>query len=42
MYVNAALLDIVSMHPHSAIAECIFGPRFTKAFREIVEGRVME
>lgn len=40
MYVNAALLDIVSMHPHSAIAECIFGPRFTKAFREIVEGRV--
>lgn len=40
MYGNAALLDISSMHPHSAIAEVLFGPRFTKAFREIVEGRV--
>ena len=40
MYGNAALLDVISMHPHSGIAECIFGPRFTKAFREIVEGRV--
>lgn len=40
IYINVALLDVSSMHPHSAIAECIFGPRFTKAFREIVEGRV--
>lgn len=40
MYTNVALLDVASMHPHSAIAECLFGPRFTKAFREIVEGRV--
>lgn len=40
MYGNAALLDISSMHPHSAIAEVLFGPRFTKAFRDIVEGRV--
>ena len=40
MYTNVALLDIASQHPHSAIAECLFGPRFTKAFREIVEGRV--
>lgn len=40
IHVDAALLDISSMHPHSAIAECLFGPRFTKAFREIVEGRV--
>lgn len=37
---NVALLDISSMHPHSAIAEVLFGVRFTKAFREIVEGRV--
>ena len=37
---NVALLDVASMHPHSAIAECLFGPRYTKAFREIVEGRV--
>ena len=40
MYVNVALLDIISMHPHSAIAECLFGPRYTRAFRDIVEGRV--
>lgn len=40
MYVNVALLDIASMHPHSAIAECLFGPKFTRAFRDIVEGRV--
>ena len=40
VYINVALLDIESMHPHSAIAECIFGPRFTRIFREIVEGRV--
>ena len=40
MYGNVALLDISSMHPHSTIAECLFGPRFTKAYRDIVEGRV--
>lgn len=40
MYGNVALLDVSSMHPHSAIAECLFGVRYTKAFRDIVEGRV--
>lgn len=40
VYNNVALLDIASMHPHSAIAECLFGPRFSRRFREIVEGRV--
>ena len=40
MYYHVALLDIVSMHPHSLIAECLFGPEFTRRFREIVEGRV--
>lgn len=40
MYANVALLDIASMHPHSLIAECLFGVMFTKAFRDIVEGRV--
>lgn len=40
MYVDVALLDIASMHPHSAIAEVLFGVKFTTAFREIVEGRV--
>ena len=40
MYKNVALLDVASMHPHSTIAECLFGPKFTTAYRDIVEGRV--
>lgn len=40
MYFDVALLDIASMHPHSLIAECLLGVQFTKAFRDIVEGRV--
>ena len=40
IYRNVALLDISSMHPHSIIAECLFGPRYTKVFRDLVEGRV--
>jgi len=40
MHTNVALLDVVSMHPHSAIAECVFGPRFTRRFRELILGRV--
>lgn len=40
IYTNVALLDVSSMHPHSAIAECLFGVRYTEAYREIVEGRV--
>ena len=40
IYTDVALLDITSMHPHSTIAECLFGPRYTRAFREIVNSRV--
>ena len=40
IYWNVALLDIVSMHPHSAIAECLFGLRYTLAYQSIVDGRV--
>ena len=40
MYTNVALLDIASMHPHSALAECLFGAKFTRRFKEIVYGRV--
>ena len=40
MYGYVALLDIASMHPHSTIAECLFGPEFTRRFKEIVDGRV--
>ena len=37
---NVALLDVASMHPHSVIAECLFGPVFTKLFMDLVEGRI--
>jgi len=40
IWYNVALLDVASMHPHSIISECLFGPRFTKRFDEIVVGRV--
>ena len=32
--------DVASMHPHSAIFECLFGPEFTRRFEEIVQARV--
>ena len=40
IYTDIALLDITSMHPHSAMAEALFGAKFTRRFREIVYGRV--
>ena len=40
IYTDVALLDVSSMHPHSAIAEVLFGVDYTEKFREIVEGRV--
>ena len=40
MYGNVALLDIASMHPASIIAEDLFGPEYTKRFREIRDTRV--
>ena len=32
--------DVASMHPHSAIFECVFGPEYTKRFQDIVYARV--
>lgn len=40
IYGYVALLDVASMHPHSALMEVIFGVRFTRAFYDIVYGRV--
>jgi len=40
IHVNVAVLDVTSMHPHSAIMEVLFGVEFTKRFKEIVDGRV--
>ena len=37
---NVALLDVASMHPTSAICEVLFGPEFTKRFKEIKDARV--
>lgn len=32
--------DVASMHPHSTIFEMLFGPKYTKIFKEIVDARV--
>lgn len=40
MYGEVALLDVVSMHPHSTMAECHFGAKYTKGYKNIVDGRV--
>jgi hypothetical protein len=39
IYGLVALLDVTSMHPHSAIAEYLFGP-YTERFYELLYGRV--
>ena len=40
IHTNVALLDVTSMHPHSAMLEVLFGVEFTRRFHEIVYGRV--
>lgn len=40
MYINIWDGDVASMHPHSAIFECVFGPEYTKVFEDIVNARV--
>jgi len=40
MYVNVWDGDIASQHPHSIIAEMLFGVKYTKTFKEIVQARV--
>ena len=37
---NVALLDVASMHPHSMIDECLFGPKYTRRFHDLVKGRI--
>ena len=40
IYVDIPVLDVTSMHPHSIIAERLFGP-YTDIFKELVDARVM-
>ena len=40
MYKNVWDGDISSQYPHSIIAECLFGPKYTKIFADIVNARV--
>lgn len=41
IYYDAAVLDVASMHPHSAMVLNIFGEKYTKRFENIVEARVL-
>lgn len=40
IYNNVAVLDVASMHPHSAIRLNIFGDTYTGRFKDIVEARI--
>jgi hypothetical protein len=40
IYTNVALLDIASMHPSSIVAECHFGPQYTRRFKDILDARL--
>ncbi len=40
IYYDVALLDIASMHPHSAITLNIFGDVYTMKFKNIVDARI--
>lgn len=40
MYTNVALLDIASMHPHSLIKLNLFGDKYTKRFKDLVDARI--
>ncbi len=40
MYGNVWDGDVSSMHPHSVIFECLFGPEFTQRFKDLVDARV--
>lgn len=39
IHLNVALLDVASMHPHSIIAENLFG-EYTERFKDIVDARI--
>ena len=40
MYWGVWDADVTGQHPSSIIAEVLFGPKYTKAFKDIVDGRV--
>lgn len=40
MYGRSQTEDIGSQHPNSAIDECIFGPEYTRKFKEILDIRI--
>lgn len=40
IYYNVAVLDVASMHPHSAIRLNIFGDEYTLKFKNIVDARI--
>ena len=41
VHYNVALLDIASMHPTSAISEVLFGPKYTKRYKDIKDIRIL-
>jgi DNA polymerase elongation subunit (family B) len=40
-YSNVALLDVASDHPHSITNECLFGVKYTRAFKDLMDTRIL-
>ena len=40
MFGNVGLFDVASMHPHSMLAECLFGVRYTTKLGDMVDSRL--
>lgn len=40
MYGYTGLLDVASQHPSSIVAECLFGPYYTRKFTNLLDGRI--
>lgn len=40
-YSNVALLDVASEHPHSITNECLFGVKYTRAFKDLMDTRIL-
>lgn len=40
-YTNVALLDVASEHPHSITTECLFGVKYTRAFKDLMDTRIL-
>ena len=39
-YYYVGLFDVESMHPNTIVSECLFGPKYTRRFKDILDARL--